>query len=106
MVIGANAPLLAHQVHRTAAIEAAVVTPADGELVVQGRPTGPRRDCAWAVSVALAPMWADEVIPDDVACRVVLSGTTYRTSGSHMRAVARGASRSTWADAVEVLISA
>jgi hypothetical protein len=48
-------------------------------------------------------MWADEVIPADVACRVVLSGTTYRTAGEQMRALAAGADRAEWTNAVEVL---
>jgi hypothetical protein len=100
--IDANAPQLAHTVLRAAPIAAAVVHPGEDELIVQGRPTGSRRDCAWAVSVALAPMWGD-VIPSDVACRVVLSGTSYRTAGDQMLAVAGGADRAQWADAVEVL---
>jgi hypothetical protein len=101
--VGANAPLIAHSVLRAAPIAAAVVEPADGEVVVVGRPMGARRDCAWAVSQALAPMWGGDVIPTDVACRVVLSGTTYRTEGAQMRALADGAGRAEWADAVEVL---
>src|ERR1700742_4913791 len=84
--VGTNAPLIAHSVLRAAPIAAAVVEPADGEVVVVGRPMGSRRDCAGAGSRALAPMWADDVIPADVACRVVLSGTTYRTAGEQMRA--------------------
>jgi hypothetical protein len=101
--VGANAPLIAHTVLRAAPIAAAVVEPADGEVLVVGRPMASRRDCAWAVSRALAPMWADDVIPADVACRVVLSGTTYRTAGEQMRALAAGADRAEWANAVEVL---
>jgi hypothetical protein len=104
--VGANAPLLAHTVLHAAPIAAAVVQPADGEVVVVGRPMGSRRDCAWAVSLALAPMWGGEMIPADVACRVVLSGTTYRTAGEQMRALAHGAGRAEWADAVEVLTGA
>ena len=101
-----NAPLLAHLVHRAAPIAAAVVVPDSDEVVVQGRPLGPRRDCAWAVASALAPMWGDEVIPSDVACRVVLAGTTYRTPGDKMLALAEGANRDLWAGSVEVLTRA
>ena len=97
--VGANAPLIAHAVLRAAPIAAAVVELADGEVVVVGRPMASRRDCAWAVSQALAPMWADGVIPAEVACRVVLSGTSYRTTGEHMRAL----DRTEWTNAVEVL---
>ena len=43
------------------------------------------------------------MIPSDVACRVVLAGTTYRTPGDQMLAVAAGANRDQWAGAVEVL---
>ena len=99
-----DAPLLAHLVHRLAPIAAAVVLPADHEVVVQGRPLVARRDCAWAVAVALAPMW-DDAIPSDVDCTVVLSGTTYRTTGAEMRAVASGLDRSEWSDHVEVRVS-
>jgi hypothetical protein len=100
--IRSDAPQLAHIVLRSAPIEAAVVRAGDGEIVVQGRPTGSRRDCAWAVAVALAPMWAREIVPAEVACRVVLSGTSYRVSGDQMGNVARGADRTEWAEAVEV----
>ena len=103
--IGAEAPQLAHLVHREAHIAAAAVVAADGEVVVQGRPLGARRDCAWAVSVALAPMWTD-VIPSDVDCTVVLSGTTFRTTGKQMQAVAAGADRARWSPTVEVLVRA
>jgi hypothetical protein len=101
--VGANAPLIAHTVLRAAPIAAAVVEPGEDEVVVVGRPMGSRRDCAWAVSRALASMWADEVIPTDVACRVVLSGTTYRTEGDQMRALGIRGDRVEWTNAVEVV---
>jgi hypothetical protein len=104
--VWAQAPQLAHAVLHKAPIAAAMVRPLEDELLVQGRPLGSRRDCAWAVSVALAPMWGLEMIPTDVACTVVLSGTTYRTTGDQMRAVAGGADRAAWADSVEVLARA
>ena len=103
--VGAEAPQLAHLVHRAAHIAAAAVVAGDGEVVVQGRPLGARRDCAWAVSVALAPMWID-VIPSDVDCTVVLSGTTFRTTGQQMQAVAADADRARWSPKVEVFVRA
>jgi hypothetical protein len=103
--IGANAHQLAHLVHKSAPIAAAQVSAADHEVIVQGRPLGARRDCAWGVASALAPMWGDAV-PADIDCTVVLAGTTYRTTGPQMQAVAAGADRYEWAAAVEVLVSA